>query len=94
VCCAIKRKRTPVEERVKERSRGSQWRKKGHHGMNLFPIQRSREPRLSSGDSSRCSHVAGSGGEVPHPRIEMLWVCEHRTFKKYYCMCMCISHIS
>jgi hypothetical protein len=79
VCCIVKqrrRKSTLVEERVGERSRVSQVRRQGHYGMSLCPIQRSREPELSSGDSRRCSLVQGIGG-VPKPRIEMLWVCEH-----------------
>jgi hypothetical protein len=74
VCCIVKRRRrTLVEERVKKKKSGvSQMRSHSHYGMSLFPIQRSREPKLSSG----CSLVPGIGG-VPKPRIKMLWVCEH-----------------
>jgi len=75
VYCIVKRRRrrTLVEERVKKKS----WmRSHSHYRMRLCPIQKSREPKLSSGDSSRCSLVPGIGG-VPKPRIEMLWVCEH-----------------
>jgi hypothetical protein len=78
MCCIVKRRRrrTLVEERVKRKSRVSRMRSHSHYGMRLCPIQRSREPKLSSDDSSRCSLVPGIGG-VPKPRIEMLWVCEH-----------------
>jgi hypothetical protein len=70
VCCIVKRRRRSlVEERVKK-SRVSRMRSQSHYGMSLCLIQRSREPRLSSGDSSRCSLVPGIGG-VPRPRIEM-----------------------
>jgi hypothetical protein len=78
VFCVVKRRRrrTVVEEIVKRKSRVSQMRSHSQYGRSLCPIQRSREPELSSGDSSRCSRVPGIGG-VPKPRIEMLWVCKH-----------------
>jgi hypothetical protein len=77
VCCVAKRKRrTVVEDRVRKKNRVNRMRRQSQYGMSLCPIQRSREPKLSSVDSSRSSRVPGIGG-VPKPRIEMLWVCKY-----------------